>query len=408
MTNDVCPTQTELTAAISTGPSGDVRRHVASCTRCSDEWNAIDRVVNTYRKLPWQDSSPSQIEEQRTALLASAALAKPQGTRQWLRWALPAVAAAAITLVVMTRPAPSAEPAFHGLLTPQGATAFSRISSRPDEVVLLTTGSLSVEVSPLRNGERFRVVTSDAEVEVRGTAFEVTADGGRLVAVHVWHGKVEVRPSAGGAVVLGGGESWARPALTASATSVTPTGPVARPPSPAADVRADPPSTKPERERSLPANTSVVGQRKLSNKPGAEPVLRDHMADAGALAYQEAWSALRAGDHASAAKEFERAATVAPRSALAEDAWYWRAVSLARSKQSSEARAAFASFLEKYQSSPRVPQASAMLGWLLFEAADLDGAEVRFRAAASDPDPAVRNSAKKGRDAVRQRRSETK
>jgi TolA-binding protein len=294
------------------------------------------------------------------------------------------------------------------VLTPQGAAAFTRISSRPDEVVTLTTGSLSVEVSPLRRGERFRIVTSDAEVEVLGTAFEVTADRGTLVAVHVWHGRVEVRPSAGGAVVLGGGESWARPALTAGASSVTPAAPIIRPASPAGDVRVDSPSAKPEKERPMPANTSVVGQRKTANKPGAEPVPGDHVADAGALAYQEAWSALRAGDHASAAKGFERAATVAPRSALAEDAWYWRAVSLARSKQSAEARAAFASFLEKYQGSPRVPQASAMLGWLLFEAADLDGAEVRFRAAASDADPAIRDSAQKGLDAIRRRRSETK
>lgn len=406
MTKTGCPTQTELSAAFSNGPTNDVRQHLASCPRCSEEWSAIDRVVNSYRKLPWPDSSPSKIEEQRTALLASAALARPPTMRRWVRWTVPMVAAAAVALVLLQPNPTKPDPVFHGTLTPRGETVFIRTSSGPDEVVTLASGALFVEVSPLKNGERFRIVTSDAEVEVRGTAFEVTAEDGRLVAVHVWHGKVEVRPTTGGSVVLGGGESWARPAITASTPPVVPTVPAGRPFGVAADATPDATTRVTQRTDS----TQATGPRKVLTSPrpvtGIAPVQQDRQPDVGALAYQEAWSALRAGDPASAAKGFERAATIAPSSGLAEEAWYWRAVSLARSKQSAEARAAFALFLEKYGNSPRAAQASAMLGWLLFEATDLDGAEVRFRAASSDPDPTIHDSAIKGLEAVRRRRSE--
>src|SRR5690606_20168407 len=43
------------------------------------------------------------------------------------------------------------------------------------EVVELAAGRVTVEVARLRAGERFVVRTEDAEVEVRGTAFEVEA-----------------------------------------------------------------------------------------------------------------------------------------------------------------------------------------------------------------------------------------
>src|SRR5204862_7461014 len=57
-------------------------------------------------------------------------------------------------------------------------------------------------------GERFRVRVGAAEVEVRGTAFAVTAADDHLVAVRVEHGRVEVRPDAGAATMLSGGEAW--------------------------------------------------------------------------------------------------------------------------------------------------------------------------------------------------------
>ena len=393
-----CPAASELAAAVSNGPSDEVRRHIAICARCADEWDAVERVVVSYRKLPWRDATAARIEEMRTAVLAGAALARPVPARHWLRWVVPALAAAAIGLVVVLRAqatSPSAQ--FHATLTTHGEAAFVRISSRPDELVSLTTGTLSVEVSPLSPGERFRVVTTDAEVEVRGTAFEIVAEHGRLRAVHVWHGKVEVRPLGGKPVVLTGGESWATPVVTALAVPVD----TAQP-----RISTEQASTASRAEIAPKIASGVLRQRKATASLAdvSRPTAPEQVVDEGTREYQEAWSALRAGDHASAATRFERAATVAPHAGLAEDGWYWRAVSLARAGQSSEARAAFAAFLEHYRGSPRAPHASAMLGWLLFDAGDLMGAEVRFRMAVTDPAPAVRESAAQGLEAIRQRR----
>ncbi len=371
-----------------------MEQHIAQCARCAAERVAVTRVVACYRALPWDDASPSRVEEQRTALIARAALAKPAAVRRRAWWTVPVIAAAVALLVVWSATAPKA--AFHGALTPHRDTSFYWISSRPDERVVLITGTLSVDVSPLERGERFRIATSDAEVEVRGTAFEITADHGRLVSVHVWHGRVEVRPRDGANVILGGGAAWAAPVIVAHIPSSVVLGALPG----AARDSGSAPASAPSVELRSPSRR---GPHRVSSGPPAASE-KAHP-NPGTLAYQEAWSALRAGDHTSAANGFEHAATIAPLSALAEDAWYWRAVSLARAGDAPSARASFAAFLEHYRGSPRAPQASAMLGWLLFDAGDLDGAEARFHTAAGDLAPAVRDSAVEGLEAVRRRRS---
>ena len=62
----------------------------------------------------------------------------------------------------------------------------------------LSTGTVTIHVAKLQVGERFVIVTPDAEVEVRGTRFQVQVhpakDGcGRLTSVHVDEGVVAVR-----------------------------------------------------------------------------------------------------------------------------------------------------------------------------------------------------------------------
>jgi ferric-dicitrate binding protein FerR (iron transport regulator) len=68
-------------------------------------------------------------------------------------------------------------------------------SCQPDEIVRLFGGTLTVRVDPLRSNERFRIVTGDALVEVKGAVFDVTATEDRLTSVRVISGIVEVRPS---------------------------------------------------------------------------------------------------------------------------------------------------------------------------------------------------------------------
>ncbi|HVT08812.1 MAG TPA: FecR family protein [Polyangia bacterium] len=80
--------------------------------------------------------------------------------------------------------------------------------------VRLAAGAVSVHVAKLKAGERFVLVTPDAEVEVRGTRFKVdvvpaAADcgGGTVTRVAVEEGLVEVR-TASGATRVPAGAHW--------------------------------------------------------------------------------------------------------------------------------------------------------------------------------------------------------
>lgn len=127
--------------------------------------------------------------------------------------------------------------------THEGAR-FVLVGAAPDEIVRLLDGALTVEVDPLGPRERFRVVTGDGEVEVRGTAFEVRAEQDQLRAVRVLHGRVVVRGAPlEGEVELGPGQRWLAPPTAppfglpteAPAEAV----PLERPPTPDADGAPD-------------------------------------------------------------------------------------------------------------------------------------------------------------------------
>ena len=137
--------------------------------------------------------------------------------------------------------------------------------------------------------------------------------------------------------------------------------------------------------------------------PPAPPQVRPARA-AEEVSYDDAWAALRTGDFPHAATGFARVVLLAPDSPLVEDASFWRAVALARGKRSAEAVSAFHDFLDGYARSSRAGEASAMLGWLLIDARAFDEAARRFDAAAGDPDPAVRTSARAGLDALARRK----
>jgi hypothetical protein len=245
---------------------------------------------------------------------------------------------------------------------------FSLVSGLPDEIVRLEEGTITVAVAALAPGERFRVVTGDGEVEVRGTAFDVTARGDRLAGVRVLHGRVEVTAGRAPPAALGGGEQW--PPLALTPPPVTPAAaPARRAPLPRARDRA-----------------AVVAERAPARMAGLP----------GERELADAWSALKAGAPARAAAAFEQAARAAGDSALAEDAWFWHAVALARADQGGAARAALQRFLVGYPRSARAGEAAVMLGWLLLEAGDRAGALTHFQAAAHDPARTVRGRAQEG------------
>jgi hypothetical protein len=95
-----------------------------------------------------------------------------------------------------------------GVIQQIGVARFERTSAAPDEVVRLDEGQVHISVAHLAPAERFRLETGDAVVEVRGTEFDVQASSGRLLAVAVERGRVEVRVGASEPAVLAEGGRW--------------------------------------------------------------------------------------------------------------------------------------------------------------------------------------------------------
>jgi TolA-binding protein len=285
--------------------------------------------------------------------------------------AVPVVGAAVLAMVLIPhgkkaptivatniRPAPTPAPEIHRarIHSDVGAT-FSLERGQPDELVRLRQGSIVVDVEPLHTGERFRVAVQNAEIEVHGTVFQVVAQDDRLERVDVWRGVVVVRTAGKDPVELKAGGHWEVPG------------------------REKPPIQRHQRRASAIAES------------GSSSAIAE-------AAFGDGWKALRANDFAEAAASFERAAAAAGDHPLAEDAWFWKAVSQARMGFQKTATASLAAFIQRFPRSPRVGEASAMLGWLLIEQDDIDGAAARFSVAAKDRVSNVRESARLGLEEI--------
>jgi TolA-binding protein len=464
-----CPGDIELSRAVAAGGGPELAAHLAVCATCREVWDGARAVIELARELPVALPPASRREEVRTAVLAAAAgLAPRRAPRTWL---IPAIAVAAAAGVagtfVMSRP--GAPPAHaHGVIRPHAGARYVMRSTAPDEVVQLADGTIDVEVEPLHPGERFRVLTGGAELEVRGTVFTAAARADHLTDVADAHGRVDLRSDGGATATLHAGQAWhagvaavdRAPAVTAAPPRLAPPPGSARPdPHPAAAAalpRATEPSVPPPRSRlaSPPGSIARSSSReaaaaappratersappprsRLASPPGS--IARSASRDAAAppratepavptppgpalsppltappagraadeVAYDGAWAALRTADFARAATGFARVMLLAPDGPLVEDASFWRAVALARGQRSAEAVSAFRDFLDGHARSSRAGEASAMLGWLLIDARAYDEAARRFDAAIGDADPAVRQSAKAGLDALATRK----
>jgi TolA-binding protein len=361
---------------------------VSTCPACRAEWEAFQRAIQLARELPAPAPTSQRAEQVRTAVLASMpALNQPAPKSRSRRSWLAATAAAAFLALVVMRDLPSSHSVArtHGTVHASADAVVDVVSMAPDEIVRLHSGRIAVEVDPLGAGERFRVIVGDAEIEVRGTAFEVVATHDHLEGVRVMRGRVDVRPNDRPTVTLEPGQSWAAEvAVAASSLPVQMT----VVPAPAVSASPTPPPKPHERLR---------GSAVLGAKPPLEPT----RSSASDLAYDDGWAAMRRSDFRAAVLAFAR---VERTSNLADDAAYWQAVALARDGRADEAIGHFRALLDEPSRSAHNGEASAMLGWLLVDAHQPDEARRRFDVAATDADPTVSASARAGLDALAQRR----
>ncbi|MBX3159665.1 MAG: tetratricopeptide repeat protein [Deltaproteobacteria bacterium] len=313
------------------------------------------------------------------------------GRRRRILWiGVASVAAAAVvTLVILSRSSEPAQGHAHASIRDLDGASYKIATTSPDEIVTLHEGSIDVEVAPLHTGERFRVLLADAEVEVHGTAFVLTARAGHLINVSVRHGIVEVRPFSGHPRRLTAGEAWsARPPEITVAAPVD-ASPV--PPTPTPNAPSEPRAADAVARAKLPRSEPIAPP-----SPPAPPAQRKPYE----VAYADAWTSMQAGDFATAATAFMRVSLLDPDGPLAEDASFWNAVALERGKESTRAADAFRFFIDHFPRSPRIGEANTMLGWILVDARRPDEAARRFRAALTDPTPAIRESARAGLEAL--------
>jgi TolA-binding protein len=395
-----CPNELDLARSISVGASPAVASHVAGCASCRDAWDRTLTMIELARELPVVVPPHVHREEARTALLARHDAAPKASAPIARRIAIAggALAAAAVVAIIVMRPAPA--PTAHGSVRPRGLARYELAAPRPDEIVRLHDGTIDVDVDPLDTGERFRVVVGANEVEVHGTSFEVTATADQLVGVTVTRGRVEVRPSDGAPAVLGAGESWH---TTARASMPTPTPAPTPSPDPTPTPTPTPSPTPTPPPTPTPSPTPRPSPNAAAIRTHVEPVVEtpspapvEHPRAPDELAYDDAWAAMRASKFHQSAAAFARTIALAPDGALADDARYWHAVSLAREPRVVEAIAAFRELLDEHPGGTQRGEASVMLGWLLVDTHEPTEAATRFRAATSDKSAAVRDSAAAG------------
>ncbi|HUH03829.1 MAG TPA: FecR domain-containing protein, partial [Kofleriaceae bacterium] len=171
------------------------------------------------RDLPDGAPTPARREAMRTSLIALAQnIAPAQPRRRSLVVggiaAFAAAAGIALWLGVGATSPGAASLQRASVQAPEGArfvhTSTPVDEGGVDEVVRLDTGRVTVAVDKLRPRERFRVIAGDAEVEVRGTSFDVRVEDDVLMEVVVHTGAVEVRPVGRPTVLLHPGERWTR------------------------------------------------------------------------------------------------------------------------------------------------------------------------------------------------------
>jgi peptidoglycan DL-endopeptidase CwlO len=388
-----CPSELELSRALSEGADAALDRHLAECAACRARWDDTRDAIAIAGRLSAPPPSADRIEEVRTELLArmraTAPARSPRRTVVLRGVGLAAAAAAGVIGVLALRSpadAPEARAHLHGTVRARPGAAFLASSGAPDEIVVLFDGTIDVDVAPLHRGERFRVFVGESRVEVHGTAFAVTAHAGRLTDVEVAHGVVEVQLVGAPPRTLRGGEAWRDPGPIAVQPDVVP------PPAP--EVVAPAPGPAPRRRAPAPAPAPTPDP---APAPPAAPAATTSPEED---AYNEAWTAMRANDFTRAASAFARVRLLDPDGPLAEDTGFWYAVAIARSDHPRPAIGAFESFLEQFPRGARAGEASAMLGWLLLEHVGAAAARPRFEAALTDPSHAVRESATAGLAAI--------
>ncbi len=205
----------------------------------------------------------------------------------------------------------------------------------------LGSGKVHADVAKLHDGHRFVIETSDTEVEVRGTSFDVSVvdpmascGGGTRTRVSVREGVVVVRHD-GAEDRIAAGEDWPRSSgLNCVATTEIDRTPTHAPVHAAVGVALTP---SPNQQQT--AASALAAQNDL---------------------FAQGLAAKRRGDHAEAAAIFDRFVAAYPTSPLIESVTVERMRAL-RNSDPARAKDAARKYLDMYPSGDARPEAEAFL-----------------------------------------------
>lgn len=222
-----------------------LERHLAACAECRALSADLDRLADLAR-CSEPPSSPIEHQRGRMRLLQAAAQIAPDEAARDVAAPPPArapwktaVAIAAIAIGGLaggrglSKRLADLGPRIENTVRPNEGARYERSVNGGTEVVSLFKGSIEVGVRPLAAGERFLVNTSDAEIETRDALLRVVADAGRLRAISVAEGTVEVR-YAREVVILRAGERWKPPHALVRRATPSPGAPPSAAPRPGA------------------------------------------------------------------------------------------------------------------------------------------------------------------------------
>lgn len=340
----------------------------------------LSTLSDASRNLPWEAPSPVAMRDLEATILKSAR-EFPLPTPSRSKLAIPALGAAlSLALLVVWIAGTEGErktetsPEERSQLVASGDARYERVTLHPSQVddpvtekVHLLEGTIWLEVETLGAEERFVVSTEDAEVEVRGTRFEVAAREGKLLRVSVQEGAVEVRHG-GGSWLLHPGELWEpEPAVVAEpppdhATTAEVPAPLPAP-APASRAKVAPqPPPKLQRPGTEPQPSHAEPEPSVDEPRPGHLAMLDATPPLGERAFFAGWTALRSGDPAAAATHFEEVSRMGADPGLLADAAYWRIVALARSGGEQDAEREMETFLRHHAGADREAEVALMLG----------------------------------------------
>ncbi len=367
--------------------------HLDGCAACRERRAGLAEAIELARRLPTIAPSGAELDQSRAELLTRVADLEERGGRGvWALfrredppfgrgrvwpWALGAAAAALLIglATVALRELDPPEMQGRGSVVEIEPARFEHELTRSvqgslqDEAVRLHQGRLEIRVAKLGANQRFRVLCEDGEVEVRGTVFQVTVEHERLVAVSVSEGVVSVRRHGEAPVWLEAGSSWraspsaplethgavalvaseardaglrADSAASAAAVRVGGARRVEVPPAPDAPIEVPSSLAAPDagaiaslldvddagvvETPAIPLDAGVVAAPPPPAAPAA-PIVDLAKAE---VEFRQGWSELRDHRDRAAIDHFAAAERLAGKDPLAEDAGYWRAVTLAK------------------------------------------------------------------------------